>query len=356
MSKQVGEDEKLFGSVTNRDIQEQLKRAGVDVDHRTIQLDTSVKALGKYEVIVRLVELDGQSARNVRLKFAAPVVAAREINGQEQPLGAATISKGELITDFSPYQLHTFAVKLAPSRVKITAPQSQPVALPYDASTASSHGTKAASGFDAAGRNLPAEMLPRELAYAGIRFSLAPSANGQPNALIPRGQTIPLPAGKFTRLYILAASAEGDQRATFRVGNNPVELMIQHWGGFIGQWDNRQWLPKEVVIAPENSAAASTPPRTYTDPYAEMTGIRPGSIKRAVVAWFASHHHTAEGVSEPYAYSYLFAYAIDLPANAKTLMLPNNDKLRLMAVSVTNEGRQIRPVQPLYDTLDRAAQ
>jgi large subunit ribosomal protein L9 len=51
----VGEDEKLFGSVTNRDIAEQLKRAGVDLDHRTIQLDQPIKALGKYEVPVRLV-------------------------------------------------------------------------------------------------------------------------------------------------------------------------------------------------------------------------------------------------------------------------------------------------------------
>jgi large subunit ribosomal protein L9 len=50
----VGEDEKLFGSVSNRDIQEQLKRAGVDIDHRWIQLDGAVKALGKYEVPVRL--------------------------------------------------------------------------------------------------------------------------------------------------------------------------------------------------------------------------------------------------------------------------------------------------------------
>jgi len=50
----VGEDEKLFGSVTNRDIADQLKRAGVDIDHRTIQLDQAVKALGKYEVPVRL--------------------------------------------------------------------------------------------------------------------------------------------------------------------------------------------------------------------------------------------------------------------------------------------------------------
>ncbi len=52
--RMVGEDEKLFGSVTNRDIAEQLKKAGVDIDHRIIQLDQAVKALGKYEAPVRL--------------------------------------------------------------------------------------------------------------------------------------------------------------------------------------------------------------------------------------------------------------------------------------------------------------
>ena len=52
--RMVGEDEKLFGSVTNRDIADQLKKANVEIDHRWIQLDQSVKALGKYEVPVRL--------------------------------------------------------------------------------------------------------------------------------------------------------------------------------------------------------------------------------------------------------------------------------------------------------------
>jgi len=52
--RMVGEDEKLFGSVTSRDITEQLKKAGVEIDHRWIQLDNAVKALGKYEVDVRL--------------------------------------------------------------------------------------------------------------------------------------------------------------------------------------------------------------------------------------------------------------------------------------------------------------
>jgi len=52
--RQVGEDEKLFGSVTSRDIQEQLKKANLEIDHRWVQLDQAVKALGKYEVPVRL--------------------------------------------------------------------------------------------------------------------------------------------------------------------------------------------------------------------------------------------------------------------------------------------------------------
>ena len=50
----VGEDDKMFGSVTSRDLTEQLKKAGVDLDHRQIVLDAPIKALGKYEVPVKL--------------------------------------------------------------------------------------------------------------------------------------------------------------------------------------------------------------------------------------------------------------------------------------------------------------
>jgi large subunit ribosomal protein L9 len=52
--RMVGEDEKLFGSVTSRDIAEQLKKANVDIDHRWVELDGAIKALVKYEVPVRL--------------------------------------------------------------------------------------------------------------------------------------------------------------------------------------------------------------------------------------------------------------------------------------------------------------
>ncbi|MBK7538447.1 MAG: 50S ribosomal protein L9 [Myxococcales bacterium] len=62
--RRVGDDEKLFGSVSNRDIADQLKRAGIELDHRVIELDQAIKALGKYEVIVRLA-----SGVHANLKF-----------------------------------------------------------------------------------------------------------------------------------------------------------------------------------------------------------------------------------------------------------------------------------------------
>jgi alpha-mannosidase len=305
------------------------------------------------ELILRLVELDGNPQQNVRISFASPITSAREVNGQEQPLGAATVKNGELVMNFGPYQPRTFALKLAAPRSKLTAPQFQQIALPYNVAVSSLHHTRSTSGFDSIGRSLPAEMLPREISYDGIRFNLAPS--GRPNAVITRGQTISLPPGRFTRLYLLAASADGEQRATFHIGNSPVDLTIQNWLGFIGQWDNRRWKEKEVQIVsntpPPEMAAQMHKPATKTDPYAELVGITPAFIKRDPVAWFASHHHRTDGGSEPYAYSYLFAYVIDVPANAKTLTLPNNDKIRLLAITVSTEGDRMRPIQPLYDEL-----
>jgi len=306
------------------------------------------------EIILRLVEIDGKPQQNVRVAFASPIVAAREVNGQEQPLGAARVAGGKLVTNFGPYQIHTFALKLAAPRMKLAVPQSLPIKLSYDLSVASLDGTKSATGFDASGRSLPAEMLPAMIPYAGIRFNLAPAGKGQPNALVPRGQTLQLPAGKLTRLYVLAASAEGDQRATFRVGSNPVEMTIQNWGGFIGQWDTRLWNKKQEPIPQRPGSPAPRPgtkPRMRT--VLEFAGLTPGFIKRAPVAWFASHHHTTDGLNEPYAYSYLFAYDIDVPKGARTLTLPDNDKIRILAITTANEGEQVRAAQPLYDTLER---
>jgi alpha-mannosidase len=309
------------------------------------------------ELIVRLVEMDGKPATNVHVAFAGPVIAAREVNGQEQPLGPATISNGELTTAFTGYQPRTFAVKLAPSKNKVATVISQPVTLDYDLPVASRLGRPADGSFDWApnnqgasqGKALPAEMLPRQISFGGIRFDLAPAE--KPNAVVPHGQTITLPAGKYNRVYLLAAAANNDQKAVFKFGDTATDMTIQEWTGFVGQWDDRIWKTTEQQIPPPQGAPPGTPPRIRTNQYGEMVGIRPGFIKRADIAWFSSQRRTPDGAAEPYAYSYLFAYAIDLPAGARTITLPDNDRIRILAMTVANEPWVLMPVQPLYDTL-----
>jgi large subunit ribosomal protein L9 len=53
MPVKAGEEGKLFGSVTNIDIEKALKAKGFDVDRRKIQLAQPIKVLGDYEVPVR---------------------------------------------------------------------------------------------------------------------------------------------------------------------------------------------------------------------------------------------------------------------------------------------------------------
>ena len=51
---QAGEDDRLFGSVTASDIAEKLSAEGFEVDKRSIHLDEPLKALGAYNVHVKL--------------------------------------------------------------------------------------------------------------------------------------------------------------------------------------------------------------------------------------------------------------------------------------------------------------
>lgn len=54
LTRLVGEDDKIFGSVTSKDIADALENEGVPIDRRQIQLDQPLKALGVYEVDIKL--------------------------------------------------------------------------------------------------------------------------------------------------------------------------------------------------------------------------------------------------------------------------------------------------------------
>jgi len=64
ISRQAGDDGRLFGSVTNQDIADAIKEArGVDVDRRKIELEEPIKHVGTY--VVEL-ELDGGVKASVK--------------------------------------------------------------------------------------------------------------------------------------------------------------------------------------------------------------------------------------------------------------------------------------------------
>ncbi len=53
---QVGEEGKLFGSVTSMDIAKKLKEQGHEIDKRKIILETPLKNVGEYDIPVKLDE------------------------------------------------------------------------------------------------------------------------------------------------------------------------------------------------------------------------------------------------------------------------------------------------------------
>ena len=54
VAMRAGEEGRLFGSVTNMQIEKALKAKGLNVDRRKIHLDEPIKTLGDYEIPIRL--------------------------------------------------------------------------------------------------------------------------------------------------------------------------------------------------------------------------------------------------------------------------------------------------------------
>ncbi|MEO0151917.1 MAG: 50S ribosomal protein L9 [candidate division WOR-3 bacterium] len=50
----VGEDDKMYGSITNKDIADKLKEKGYNIDRKSIILEEPIRALGSYTIPIKL--------------------------------------------------------------------------------------------------------------------------------------------------------------------------------------------------------------------------------------------------------------------------------------------------------------
>lgn len=276
--------------------------------------------------LVRVNELLGKDLKSAAVSFAGKITDAYEVNGQEQKIGAADFRDGKLHFDLSHYTIRSFAVKLA-SLSDSKETEQKPVSLPYNADVMSNDDNRDDGSFSAR-LSMPAEMVPDEIVSEGVRFRVGSKEDGANNAVSCKGQAINLPDGSFNRVCILAAATE-DTQGDFKINDKVYPLAVQSWTGYIGQFYNR-------VFALDG--------HTVTD-------IKSPFVKQDNIAWFASHCHLAYASKNlPYQYSYLYKYEINLPAGAKQVTLPNNDKIKVIAITVAKGlAGEVKPLQPLYD-------
>jgi large subunit ribosomal protein L9 len=71
--RKVGEQNALYGSVTNSDVAEELEKKGFQIEKRKIHMDDHIKAVGEYSIPIRLFK---DVTANVKLKVEP------EIEGQ----------------------------------------------------------------------------------------------------------------------------------------------------------------------------------------------------------------------------------------------------------------------------------
>jgi len=265
------------------------------------------------EVIVRVREASRNGSAYLRLHVGDGITAAREVDGAEQPRGEATLLGGDLVASLSTFEPRTFALKLKPNAsLSLTPPSSRPVTLPFDTDVASGNDAREDGTFDASGIALAAELLPAEVVHRGLRYVLGSTEEGALNAVTCRGQEIALQPQPGDRLYVLA-SADTDVTATFRVGTAAVDVPVQAFTGFVGQWDSRVMPDGKIEVDPAK----------YT----------PAFVKPAEVAWYGAHRHAA-GQDEPYVFTYLFRHVLPIPAGATTLTLPDDSRVKVLAVTL----------------------
>lgn len=274
------------------------------IDNPNVSVRAIKRAETSDEYVVRVYEDGGTSSQTAKISFAAPIQQAVEADGTEQTLGAATFEGNTLNVSVKAHGVSTYKVKLA-SQAAVEL-QQEPVSLPYNMRCFTSNDYRAGAEFEG-GNSYAAELLPTSgLNVDGVHFVFG-DIDG-PNGMACHGDTVAIPAGT-TRLYMLAASKNGDNQAQFSVGGKATTLLIPYYSGFVGQW--------------------------------EHTGHTKGYLKDAEVAYVGTHRHSAKA-DEPYELTYMFKMAIDVPAGANSIIMPSDDNIVVFALTATSDN--IQPV------------
>jgi len=305
-----------------------------------IMVKTIKKAENSDEIVIRLQELYGKPIEDALIKFATPIVSVREINGAEEPLDNANLHEGILKLNMGEYSSKSYSIRLANSKTKLTMPKSTFVPLKFDLDGVSWDSNRTDGDFNKNGITYPAELFPDTIVSEGITFIMGPKQDAMNNILICKGNKIVLPRDRnYNKLYILAASANGDTRETFMIDGKAVSCNIPDFQENIGQWDvllmNGKYLESDTFDRSKNVIHLEND--SYKENEKTIYELKPAYLKSENIAWYGTHKHDGKtNRNIPYKFCYIFKLTFDLPANANILTLPENENIRIFAISLAD--------------------
>lgn len=286
----------------------------VSSDNDNVTVRAFKKAEASNEYVVRVYENSGKEAQNATLAFGADIVKAVEADGTEKETGTAQFSGKELSVSIKPFSVKTY--KLTFASASMPTVRQQQLSLPFNKRCFSFNEFRSAADFEG-GNSYAAELMPKEgLTVDGVSFKFGEM--DAENGLACNGDTILLPEGNaYNKIYLLAASSRGDRKATFTIGNAKSTVSVPFYGGFVGQWGHE--------------------------------GHTKGYMKDAEVAYIGTHtHSTLE--DRVYEYSYMFKYGIDIPKNAKYIIMPKDERVVVFAATLASEATGVTPACRLFST------
>lgn len=264
--------------------------------------------------IVRVGEAAGQAQKAVTFSVYRAIAGATLCTADERPIQPIEIQNGQLTFDLKPFEVKTFLLTFEAE--KLPREKFKKMELPVNTKGLTTDEDMRNCILQGAGFSLPAELLPQVPTYKGITFKLPQVSDGN-DLLVARGETLELPKG-CTKLYFLAASTAGDRQAEFATDRRTKTLTIHSMAELPFLWD--------------------------------MAGLKQTArIKDADIALEFTHCHHPEGnIAAKKAWFYL--YELDI-RGAKTLTLPEDNRLIIMAMTAVKKYANTTLATPLLDTV-----
>lgn len=271
-------------------------------DNENVVIKAFKKAESSDEYVVRVYETGGKARQNAVLTFNADILNACQVDGTEKTIRNAAFKTNRLEVAIQPNSIKTYKIRLAADKKESL--KCEPLPLSYDRKCFSWNEFCGEANFES-GYSYAAELIPATMTIHRIPFRL--ETKEELNGMACKGNILKLPGDhSYNRLYILAAAAtsERDAEGTFRAGKTSQKIVVPSYTGFIGQWGH--------------------------------TGHTQGYLKEAEVAYTGTHRHSAEG-DHAYEFTYMFRFAIDIPAKATEIVLPDNKNIVIFAATLADE-------------------